>query len=304
MFYRWKTRRARERFHRLTAGIMDTPPMPVVDAPWTIVSLFYKCDAQTLQMFLLAIKSLYARLKRGKIVLIVERDFPSAMRRTLEQHLPGIGFTVFEDIDTGACQHGGTWERLLYLLDRSRDEYVIQLDSDTLAFGPDVDEVARCAEANIPFTLGNAGKPIAPMLNVVEEARGIDSDYIGIAVERVFDRWVGAEALKYVRASSAFCGFARGGFSRAGIEQFHREGARLLGPRWTEWGTEQSASSYAIANSPGAVVLPYPKYANFWPGLVRGNSSFLHFLGSHRYLDDYFATLGQGVIAELNRGGK
>ena len=49
-------------------------------------------------------------------------------------------------------------------------------------------------------------------------------------------------------------------------------------------------------------MLPYPKYANFWSGLPRGKSSFLHFIGANRYLDDYFAHLANGVIAELNAG--
>jgi hypothetical protein len=299
MFYRLKSHFAKTRFHRLTAGIMDTPPLPVADAPWTIVSLFHKCDIYAAQMYLLAIKSFYSRLKRGKITLIVERDLAPDMRRMLEHHLPGIGFVVFEDIDVGACQHGGTWERLLYLLDNARSEYSIQLDADTLTFGPDIDEVLHCAQNNIPFTLGNAGRPIETMASVAADARKSDSNYIGLVAERLFDRYPDAERVKYVRASSAFCGFSRGGFSRTQLEKFHREGERLLGARWREWGTEQCGSSFAIANSPGAIVLPFPKYANNWPGLARGGSAFLHFFGTHRYDGDYFADLAKGVIAQL-----
>jgi hypothetical protein len=300
MLYRLKSHLAKTRFQRLTAGIMDTPPMPVVDAPWNIVSLFHKCDAYAIQMYLLAIKSFYARIGRGKITLIVERDLSPAVRELLQHHLPGVGFAVFEDIDVGACQHGGTWERLLFLLDSSRDEYSIQLDADTLTFGPDIDEVVRCAENNIAFALGNGARPIETMASVAASARAIDSNYIGIVAERLFDRYPDAEHVKYVRASSAFCGFSRGGFSRAQIEEFHREGEKLLGVRWTEWGTEQCGSNFAIANSPGAVVLPYPKYGNNWPGLKREGNAFLHFFGTHRYDGDHFARLAKGVIAELN----
>jgi len=50
------------------------------------------------------------------------------------------------------------------------------------------------------------------------------------------------------------------------------------------------------------MVLPYPKYANFGPETVHGAGSFLHFLGTYRYMDSYYATLAKGVIAELNRG--
>jgi hypothetical protein len=254
------------------------------------------------QMYILAIKSFYARIRRGKVIAIVDRDMPSDARRTLEHHLPGIQFAVLEDIDTGACQRGGTWERILYLLDHSKDEYAIQIDADTLSFGKDLDEVVRCAENNIPFTLGNAGRPIEKMSGIVADALAMKTDYVGIAAERLFDKYPGADQLKYVRASSGFAGFARGGFSRQNIEVFHREMEKLLGVRWKEWGSEQNASNFAIANSPGAIVLPYPKYANFWPGLRRGNSSFLHFIGSSRYLDDYYATLAKGVIRELSLG--
>lgn len=301
MFYRWKTRRAKERFYRLTAGILDTAPMPVVVAPWSIVSMVSNSDAQ---MYILAMKSLYLRLGRGKIIAIVDRDMPAAVRGTLEHHLPGIRFAILEDIATGPCQRGGTWERLLYLLDHAQDEYAIQMDADTLTFGPDVAEVVHCAENNIAFTISNAGSPIQPMLDIVENARAMKSNYVGIVAETMFDRYPGAEHLKYVRASSGFVGLARGGIAKKQIESFHIEGEKLLGARWTEWGTEQSASNFAVANTPGAIVLPFPKYANFWPEHKRGNSSFLHFIGAHRYLDDYFATLGQGVIAELNARGK
>jgi hypothetical protein len=301
MFYRWKLHHQKKRFQKLTAAVWETPPIPVVDAPWNIVSLFYKCDAHTIQMYLIAIKSFYSRIKRGRITLIVERGFSSDVRRLLEHHLPGIGFAIFEDIEMGVCQHGGTWERLIFMLERSREEYAIQLDADTLTFGKDIDEVIRCAENNIPFALSSDGNPIDTMIASANSARMIRSDYVGIAAERLFDRYPGAENLKYARASSAFAGFARGGFARAEIENFHRQGEALLGARWREWGTEQCASNFAIANSPGGMVLPNPKYDNFSPTTVHGTGSFLHFFGSVRYRDDYFATLAQGVIAELNR---
>jgi hypothetical protein len=303
MFYRWRTRCQKAWFRIVTAGIWDTPPMPVVDAPWNIVTLSYKCDPCVIQMYLLAIKSFYSRLKRGRITLIVERDFSPAVRRKLEHHLPGIGFANFEDIDLGACQSGGCWDTLMFALERSREEYVIQLDSDTLTFGPDIGEVIHCAENNIPFTLSSWGDPIVPMLAAVKSARERKSDYVGIAAERLFDRYPGAEHLKYVRASGGFTGFARGGFARDEIENFHREGEKMLGARWREWGTEQCASNFAIANSPGSLVLPFPKYANFPQGTVHDEGTFLHFFGTHRFKLGYYARLARGVIAEL-RGGK
>lgn len=279
----------------MTAGIMDTAPMPVVSAPWTIISMVGNSDAQ---MYILAMKSFYSRLGRGNIIAIVDRDMPAETRRLLAHHFPGIRTTDLEDIDTGSCQRGGTWERLLYLVDHAQDKYAIQLDADTLTFG-DIGEVKHCVENNIPFTLGDTGQPIEPMLDGVPKARAKQSNYIGIALERIFDRYQGADKLRYVRGSSAFVGLARGGISRSQIESFHREGEKLLGARWREWGTEQSASNFAVANSPGAIVLPYPKYANYDPGNKHAHGSFLHFFGTYRYDDDHYANLAGREIFRL-----
>src|SRR5258705_3326932 len=114
--------------------------MPVVDAPWTVISMVSNHDVR---MYLLAIKSFYSRLQRGKIIAIIDRDMPSEIRRVLEQHVPGIRFDILEDIDTRGCQRGGTWGRLVYVLNHAEEEYALQLDSDTLTMG-DIDEVIRC----------------------------------------------------------------------------------------------------------------------------------------------------------------
>ena len=77
---------------------------------------------------------------------------------------------------------------------------------------------------------------------------------------------------------------------------------------WRRWGTEQCGSNFAVANSPDPLVLPYPKYANFdpvsyWPAtsnLNEQNNAFLHFIGTYRYADNYYATKATSVIRELN----
>jgi hypothetical protein len=296
MLTRLRNKWNRSRFERLTKGILDTPPMPVREANWTIISMVSNKDVQ---MYLLAMKSFYAQIRRGKITVIVDRDMPEESRAILRHHLPGIRFVHLEDIDPGVCQRGGTWERLVYLLDESEREYVIQVDCDTLTFGDHVDEVLACVEKNVAFTLSNRGRPIKTLVEAAADARDTDSTYVGILVERLFEHYPGAAARKYVRASSGFAGFAKGGFPRRDIEDFHRNMEKLVGQDWRKWGTEQNASNYAVANSPNAVVLPYPKYANFWPEMQRPNS-FIHFIGTHRFNDDYFATMGKSVIKKLS----
>src|ERR1700757_3983273 len=141
MFYRLRKSRRTQNFNRAISGILDTPPINVEAAPWCIVSMVANADVP---MYLLSLKSFYPKLGRGKIAAIVDRDMPQVLRETLTQHAPGLEFVILEDIHTGACQRGGTWERLLYALDRSESEYTIQLDADTLTVSDDLDEVVRC----------------------------------------------------------------------------------------------------------------------------------------------------------------
>ena len=297
MLHRARHHFQRRRLNRAISAVFDTPPIEVKDAPWCIVSMVANGD---IPMYLLALKSFYPKIGRGKVAAIIDRDMPATLRETLARHVVGLEFVILEDIPTGACQRGGTWERLLYVLDRSEREYTIQLDSDTLTVSDDLDEVVRCIETNSPFTISD-GFELMSLADVAEEAEATPSDYIGIIAERAFRRYPGGADLRYVRGSSGFAGFSRGGFTRAAITNFHIEMERLVGTeRWREWGTEQCGSNFAIANSPGAVVLPRPEYASFTPRVPRREVKFFHFIGSSRYLDGYYAARGQEVIAKLN----
>ena len=146
------------------------------------------------------------------------------------------------------------------------------------------------------------GFELMSLPEVAEEAEATPSDYIGIVTERMFARYPDA-GLHYVRGSSGFAGFSRGGFTRAAITRFHQEMEKLVGiKRWREWGTEQCGSNFAIANSPGAFVLPYPEYASFTPHVARREAKFFHFIGANRFRDDYYAARGQELIAKLHPG--
>jgi hypothetical protein len=302
MFYRLRTTWNKRRFDRLTRRILDTPPIHTVNADWSIISMVSNSDVQ---MYILSIKSFYARIGRGKVIVIVDRDMPQQPRGLLKEHIRGIQFVHLEDIDTGHCQRGGTWERLVYLLKHAQSEYAIQLDSDTLAFGADLAEILDCANNNRAFTLNQNHQKIQTMREYATNAQSLDVKYVGIHVEKMFDRYPNCDRLRYVRGSSGLAGFSLGGFAPNKLEEFHEAMRRLLGDNtWRKWGTEQCASNFAIANSPDALVLPYPKYANFDPISVWSNepneqNEFLHFIGTYRYHDDFFVHKARVVIKEL-----
>ena len=297
MLYRLKRQMQVRRFDSAIAGIFSTPPMPVVPAPLTIMSMVAPPDVP---MYLLSMKAFYRRVGRGKIVAIVDRDTPAHLLETLRQHFPGIAFEILEDIDTGACQRGGTWERILHILDRAANEYVVQVDCDTLPTTADLKEVVDCIDAGVAFTLADNDNRIRTLRDTAAAADKAKSDYIGDVSERMFDRYPDCDRLLYVRGSSGLAGFAPGAFARSRLEEFHQIMEGLVGrERWREWGTEQCASNFAVANSPGAVVLPFPAYASFFPGGPRKEAKFFHFIGSFRFDEGFFAARGREEIASL-----
>ena len=104
--------------------------------------------------------------------MIVRSDESVSMRETLRRHVRGIELVNIEDIDVGTCQRGGCWERLCYVLERSRNQYVVQVDSDTLALGDDVADVTDCIQRNRAFTMaGSEHWGLQTMLEAATEAR-------------------------------------------------------------------------------------------------------------------------------------
>ncbi len=296
MLYQWRRNLKVWNFDRQIAAIYKTAPLRVVDADWSIVSMIGRRDVP---MYLVSIKAFYSYLRAGRIIGIIDRSLPSAQRDTLRRHIDGIELVELEDIDTGTCQRGGTWERLVYLLDRSEREYMIQIDADVLAVGPDLHEVIDCVQQNRAFTMAD-GDRIRPMREAALRAKADpDKRYVGIAIEQQFEQHPDCDRLRYVRGSSGLAGFARGGFKRAQIEEFHRIMQGLLPDRWHEWGSEQCGSNFAVANSPDAVALPYPAYGSFVPEMTHEQCKCFHFIGAFRFLNGYFATRAREVISHM-----
>jgi hypothetical protein len=287
--------------NRQIGAIYETAPLRVVDAGWSIVSMIRNRDVT---MYLLAIKAFYSHLGAGRVIAIIDRDMPEELRDTLRRHVDGIELVILEDIDTGACQRGGTWERLVFLLDRAEQQYVVQMDADILAVGPDLDEVKDCIARNVAFTMAD-GEPFRTLRDAArvaqQDTRG--TTFIGIAAEQCFDQYPDCDDWHYIRGSSGLAGFTRGGFGRADLERFHQIMQGIFPTRWREWGTEQVGSNFVVANSVGAVALPYPAYGSFSPEMRSDDCKCYHFIGTYRFMDGYFAKRGRGVIRRLPRGG-
>jgi hypothetical protein len=302
MFYKIRRDLNVYNHNRRIRKVMETRPIRIVDAPWTICSMVGNGDVL---MYIVGMKSFYRRLKKGKLKVIVARTMARSMRDLLRYHFTGVEVAELDELDTGTCQRGGTWERIVHLIDLSRDQYAIQVDADTLSCGGNLDEILACIEQNRAFVYRDAW-PFPPILTLREtaaEARKLGSNHVAIAAERQFVQLPDCDRLKYIRGSSGFAGFAKGGFDRARLEEFHGRMEKLLGDRWREWGSEQVASNYCVSNSPGVVVLPHPQYRTFSPTDSPewlSKAKFLHFIGSTRYEKGYFVARSVEMIREFD----
>ncbi len=285
MFYRLRRNLKYFKFHKRIQRLLDTPPLIIQDAhqqdsPLNIVSMVAGYDVK---LYILAIKAFYRRIGHGRITAITD-GVSAEGKALLEKHIPGIEIVPVETIDTGSIQRGGTWERLLFCIDRSATHFVIQLDADVLCVGP-MQEVLDAVQANRAFTLAE-GIPKKPLNSWVADAYAKKSDNIVIDFEMQGPQYPDSDKILYLRGSSGFAGFARGAIDRAFVQDFYGKALQLMGPRWKEWGTEQISSNFCIANSPDSFGLPWPRYMTWEHHRIPPDISLMHFLGYCRFDDD------------------
>jgi hypothetical protein len=224
------------------------------------------------------------------VVIINDSSLTASDLAILCHHIPGIEVLDIDTISTGSCPPGGTWERLVKIVELSASNYVIQADADILVSGP-IPEVIRCWQENRSFLLGtDAGQEISTAQDTARMVHGWiktnnwHSIPAALEAESLLHTLPDNYGRSYVHASSGFAGFARGMFSIADLERFSAHMSQRLGvERWRRLGTEQIGSNYILANAPGATVLPFPRYACFEPHLISGEHALLHFIGTYRY---------------------
>jgi hypothetical protein len=300
-------RKARERlFQRQARTVLDSPPIAPRDDG---VVLFSMMGTRVLYPYLVAVKSLHANLGRGRVAILDDGTLDNADKAVLAHHLGDPAIIPIGAVDTGDAPRGGCWERLFALLDLRGDAYVIQVDSDTITMGP-VPEVNEAIETGRNFTLRGGIEsellPVAAIAAATEprHRRENPAAHVQGAIESVIDQVMipGRDALRYVRGCAGFAGFGPNADGRGLAEAFSREATRLLGAaRWSQWGSEQVASNFVVANEADPLLLPYDRYFNFWNDAVSADARFAHFVGTYRYHRGAYSAATAAAIASLKR---
>jgi hypothetical protein len=264
------------------------------------------CDIDVF-MYLVAIKSFVRFVRPGGVCVVDDGSLRQRDKNLLRRHVEGIRIAAAHDVSNDRCPRGGCWERLLTIADLVGNGYVIQLDSDTIT-REEPTEVLQCLEQGRGFVLGtDLGHEVLPVL----EARRItaahswaerERNHVQVVSELAFADLPDPQTRRYVRGNAAFTGFPRGSIARADVETFSTEMEALVGDKWHNWGSEQVASNYVVANRGGDIrVLNRPRYVYHAPGVEMDPAVFIHFIGSYRFDNGTYARMSRDVVADLLR---
>lgn len=299
---RWRARQAPLRHARAIAGILETAPIvPRADG----LVLFSMIGTAVVLPYLVAIKSLWRQVGRGRIAILDDGTLTGADRQVLAHHCGDPQIIALAEVEQGALPKGGCWERLLTILDRRAGEYWIQIDSDTVTLGP-VPEIIAAISANRSFTL-LGGEDAGDATQALDEfcrrhyPGGPREGHIQARIESRLAR-IAQPGWRYIRGCAGFAGFAAGGPGREAGHEVAGAIADLVGKDGAAiWGTEQVASNLLIASEPGSVMLPYGRYLNYWARDWGDQAAFVHFVGTHRHDHGAYIRASQQAIAGLPR---
>lgn len=295
MLYRLRRRANYAIFNAMCGAIERTTPIaPTTDGP--VVLSMVNCRDYI--PYLIAAKSLFHRLRCGRFHVIDDGTLTAAQRSGIRHHLRAE-IEPIKAVTLGPTPRGGTWERLTRIADLVDESYVIQMDSDTLTVG-DTEEVNKAIVEGASFTL--ITHPDTDYCSVAEAcavARADPATDIHTVAEQILDRLGPPHATRYVHGCSGFAGFAKGSFGRSEVYRVSRIMGEALGVRWSEWGSEQVTSNYIVSNTTRVATLPYPKYRNYDAEPIGPDTSFIHFIGTHRFRHGYYWRRARRAVAAI-----
>lgn len=283
----------KSRHHKVALKVMATTPAVRGDLPFMLLSMVHTRDVY---VYLVAVKSFIHFINPERIVVVCDPTITDADRAVLKEQVPHIELRRADEFTHPDIPRGGTWERLFAISEYVRDNYVIQLDADTLTVRP-IPEVLEAIRNQTGFVLGEMpDTPIRTLPAARENA--LPWMHPGAHIQGVAETemvLVGLpENALYIRGCSGFSGFPRSATMRETMLDFSRRMGGKFGDRWSEWGTEQVTSNYVASNMPGTRALPYPKYAT--PDEATAETAFFHFIGSMRFINNKYEVTSRQAI--------
>lgn len=303
---RIRTRLRRDYFHwhyvRAVRAVLGTPPLTRGVAPFAVLSMVHHRDVLS---YLVAVKSFCRQINPSRVIVVCDPSIDAADRAIFRRHVPHIELRDAAEFQHPDIPRGGTWERLHALAQYSREAYVVQLDADTVT----IDSVSEIRDAIFGANGFVLGEKTEQELATFAETRRIAQTHVpesGHAhVQTLAELAMGDAGLgtgrKYVRGCSGFTGFPQSATMCDALLDFSRRMHAQVGPRWSDWGTEQVSSNYLVANASGTSVLPFPKYGT--PDAESPDTAFLHFIGPMRFVNRRYEKVSMNALDALRSAG-
>jgi hypothetical protein len=282
-------------FSNAIEKITQVRPLLRGQLPLIVLSMVQSRDTLP---YLLALLSFTRYVNPERVVVVCDPSMSTKDLQILKTAVPHIELRRAEEFRHPELPIGGCWERLQAITQYAASAYVIQLDADTVTLST-IDEVYDAVAKGHSFVLGERARQ---QITSLEEARLFATPWQGpsLKIQGVAEFLMPEAKLsgqRYVRGCAGFTGFQRTPELIAPLLEFSNEMRRLTGTRWTEWGTEQVASNYLVANLESTAVLPFPDYGT--PDMLDASPRFLHFIGSMRFESPAYTQTANRVIAEL-----
>jgi hypothetical protein len=260
--------------------------LPTIDRKKDIVSglcvLSMLCRRDFFQ-YLISIYSFTDKLNPEKIVVVNDGSLSERHLQILRRKIPDIEILHGPSYYDERLPTYTSWQRMLALVSKVDNYYVIQLDADIISVG-DLSEVKEAIERNYSFILGTQDQFKTPISEAVETARNHPTgEYMHIqhraelhmhCVERI-------GLSQYVRGCAGFAGYAKESFTINELVSISACMFETIAEHWREWGSEQVTANILIANQVNSIILPtdyYHSVLNFAERL-----KLVHFLGSWRF---------------------
>ena len=290
--------------HKVREIIRTPPQFCSKSGDFSLLTMLCETDVQC---FLLAAKSFMRFSPPRRAYILNDGTLTRQSKELLKRHIQGTEILEASSFSDDKCPHGGAWERLLAISFLSKNEYIIQMDSDTI-FLKKPNEVLNCVITNRAFTLGNwENQNIESMQHrqhITIEKYYTENCHIQTTAEAIFDKLHNFHNLKYAKGCAGFAGFPAGSVNIDFIRGISQEMTNLLGTRWNEWGSEQVMSNIVVANHHSSYILPFQHYTDCNNLKKYSDPHFIHFIGTCRHTSNKYASHACKVIKELQIAAK
>ena len=285
--------------HYMTSvrAVTRTPPLSAGSLPFLVLSMVQRRDVLS---YLVAIKSFASHANPARIVIVCDASIGADDRTLLRQQIPHVELRDAAEFLTPGIPVGGCWERLHALCQYARQHYVVQLDADTVTIHPPA-EVIAAITAKSGFVLGEEPEQTLlslPQTTALSQKKHPGNQHIQCVLEAAISSASLPVNALYVRGCAGFTGFPQSSTMVASLFHFADAIHTSLGQRWADWGTEQAASNYLVANAIGTKVLPFPAYAT--PDFMDDRSVLIHFIGSLRFTSDRYREVTVHALRRLH----